>query len=108
MKFKGEKINGCIVKGKDIKDLIFYQRGVLVYKKDTLIFVSSKDNYVRTLWVREEAMNPVVFISNDFDEIINEIKDDEREYVLEFNDNFLFLRDGIVGDTKIEIKGQSF
>jgi len=107
MKFLGDKINGCHVLGKDVKDLIFYPRGVLVFKKHHLIFVSSKDNYVRTLWVREEAIYPEVFVSSDFDEV-DKIIDGEREYVLEFRGNFLLLRDRIVGEEKIEIRGQSF
>jgi hypothetical protein len=107
MKFLEEKINGCRVIGKDVKDLIFYPSGVLVYKKHHLIFVSSKDNGIRSLWLREEALYPVVFVLSDFDEV-DKIIEGEREYVLEINGNFLFLRDRIVGEPKIEITGQSY
>ena len=107
MKFHGEKINGCMVLGKDIKDLIFYPSGVLVYKKHHLIFVSSKDNMVRTLWVREEALYPIIFVSKDFDEV-EKIYDGEREYVLQITDTHLYLNEPIVGDPKIEIRGYSY
>jgi hypothetical protein len=107
MKFLGEKINGCVVLGKDVKDLIFSLSGVLIYKKHSLIFLNASQLKEKRLWVKEEAMEPVVFASNEFGDL-EQIKDGDRRYIMEFNGGFLFLRDAIVGDVKIEIRGKTY
>jgi len=107
IKIHGEKINGCRLLGKDIKDLIFYSRGVLTYKGHDLIFIDVKNMNIRTVRCRQKALQPVVFTSQDFDEV-NKIIDDYYEYILDFSYGYLFIRDGIVGDIKITVKGFTY
>jgi len=105
IKVEGEKINGCRVKLGDLKNLITSYRGVLIFRYHTLFFVSYPDMKVNFLCVKEEAVNPAFFTSTDFGDIL-QLRDNDREYILEFRGNFLFLRDPITGEIKVEIKGK--
>jgi len=107
MKFHGEKVNGCVVLGKDVRDLIFNLSGILMYKKHSLIFLSVPEFKERRIWVKEEAIEPVVFVSTEFGNL-EQIIDGDRRYIMEFNGGYLFLRDAVVGDVKIEIRGVSY
>ena len=107
IKVEGDKVNGCRITGKQIKDLFSSCSGVLVFKENLLLFISIPKKEVKGIVVEEHALKPFVFISNDFcipDGIIH----DDYTYILDFGKDYLWIRDGITQYPEYWIKGEGY
>jgi len=86
----GIKKKGCVVKGKDLKNLIHRPAGVLVKKDNNLYFVGEDDKivvFLRNVCDKEK----VVFISEEFDKLQRLL--DNEEYSLTFSCGYLEVWD---------------
>jgi hypothetical protein len=104
---EGEKVNGCRLKGKDIKSLFSHCSGVLVFKENLLLFISIPEKEVKGIVVQEHALEPITFISDDFCLPDNTVHDD-YEYILDFGKDYLWIRDGITQYPIYWIKGVGY
>jgi hypothetical protein len=107
IKVEGDKVNGCRLKGKDIKNLFSYCSGILVYKENLLLFIGMPNKEVKGIIVNEHALEPFVFISDDFCLPDGTVHDD-YEYIIEFQKNYLWIRDGITQYPVYWIKGVGY
>jgi hypothetical protein len=86
----GTKKKGCIVIGKDLKDLIHRPAGVLVKKEGNLYFVGEDDKIV--LFIRDVCdKEKIAFISEEFDKL-QRLLDDE-EYNIVFSCDYMEVWD---------------
>jgi len=105
-----EWINGCELQVSDLKRLLEYPKGVLIFKENMLLFVSYKDMKVKSFECEQEAITPIVFVSDNFDKIIKKIKiiNNDNKIILEFSGDELILRNPISGDELIYVRGKRY
>jgi len=104
---EGDRVNGCKVTGKQIKDLFSTCSGVLIFKENLLLFISIPKKEVKGIVVKEHALKPIIFVSDDFclpDGVVH----DDYTYILDFNKDYLWIRDGITQYPEYWIKGEGY
>ena len=98
------RINGVIVKGKDLKSLIHRPSGVLVYRENELVFVAQDDPIKLVLsHLPQKAEEKVVFISDEFVSI--QKLGDDKDYLLVFKGDCLEVWDKTYSDMKLLLYG---
>ena len=107
IKLNGKRLNGCTLPLKEIKNLITSNKGILIFKDHSLFFVSYPNMKIKAISCEQRAVKPVFFVSNDF-ENLKQIVDDDYTYIIEFDNNYLFVRDPITGEIKLTIKGEGY
>jgi hypothetical protein len=98
------RINGVIVKGKDLKSLIHRPSGVLVYKDNELVFVGGDDPIKLVLpHLPQKAEEKVVFISDEF-ESVKKLSDND-DYLVIFKNDSLEVWDKRYTELKLLLYG---
>jgi len=98
------RINAVIVKGKDIKSLIYRPAGVLVYRDNELVFLGFDDPIKLVLdHLPQKAEEKAVFVCYEFNKV-QKLRDDE-EYLLVFKNGTLEFWDKRYEDVKLILYG---
>jgi len=107
MKIGFSHVNGFEINGKDLKNLIFSDFGILVYEGRELIFKSLTDMRAK---IHRPTSHPaefkVVFLSKEFGKI-KELDDNTTYLVLIMESTIIIHKENIYGDSII-ISGESF
>lgn len=106
MKIGFSRIDGFVIKGKDLKKTIFSPFGIVIFDGYQLIFKSLPD-MKETVYrpTSDKSESKVVFISKNFDKV-QMLNDDEDYLVLFFDWNIIIHKQNIYGEVETMIYGE--